>query len=186
MSWSRTGKTGSRAQRLRSAGRRNRPSTALIRHLVVCRMQIWQPADTDSAPAHQVPYQALDPLVQMVLLGGPPPPASLPVHPWWEDTVQMALSTSPMSKRRLALTPSRPVGESAPSTGASLSHPIPSALSAREQEILQLVAEGLPNKAIADQLILAESTVKWYLKQIYLKLDVHNRVQAIGHLHSSK
>ncbi|PWT73567.1 MAG: hypothetical protein C5B60_08040, partial [Chloroflexi bacterium] len=57
-------------------------------------------------------------------------------------------------------------------------------LSAREQEILLLVAEGLPNKAIADRLIIAESTVKWYLKQIYLKLDVHSRVQALARMHA--
>jgi LuxR family maltose regulon positive regulatory protein len=57
-------------------------------------------------------------------------------------------------------------------------------LSAREREILLLVAEGLPNKGIADRLIIAESTVKWYLKQIYLKLGVHNRAQAIGRLHT--
>jgi LuxR family maltose regulon positive regulatory protein len=52
-------------------------------------------------------------------------------------------------------------------------------LTNREQEILQLLAEGLSNKEIADRLIVAPSTVKQHLKNIYSKLDVHSRTQAV-------
>ncbi|MEJ2487370.1 MAG: LuxR C-terminal-related transcriptional regulator [Anaerolineales bacterium] len=50
--------------------------------------------------------------------------------------------------------------------------------SARELEVLQLLSNGLSNRAIAENLFLAIDTVKWYNKQIYLKLGVSNRTQA--------
>jgi DNA-binding NarL/FixJ family response regulator len=52
-------------------------------------------------------------------------------------------------------------------------------LSAREQEIVRLLAEGLDNRQIADRLILSEKTVKNHLSRIYEKLKVANRTQAV-------
>ncbi len=51
--------------------------------------------------------------------------------------------------------------------------------SKREIDIIQAIATGLSNQEIAQKMIIAESTVKWYVKNIYSKLDVHNRAQAI-------
>jgi len=51
--------------------------------------------------------------------------------------------------------------------------------SERERTILGLVAEGKSNVEIADTLVLSENTVKWYLQQVYSKLNVRSRVQAI-------
>jgi LuxR family maltose regulon positive regulatory protein len=53
-------------------------------------------------------------------------------------------------------------------------------LNEREQEILQFLATGLSNQAMAEQMILAPSTVKWYLKHLFVKLGVHSRTQAIA------
>src|SRR5262249_25458474 len=53
-------------------------------------------------------------------------------------------------------------------------------LSVRELEVLRLIATGQSNGAIAQTLIIAESTVKMHLKNIYGKLDVHSRTQAIA------
>jgi WD40 repeat protein/serine/threonine protein kinase len=53
------------------------------------------------------------------------------------------------------------------------------ALTLREQEILQLVIQGRANREIAEALFIELSTVKWYIRQIYTKLGVHNRRQAI-------
>jgi LuxR family maltose regulon positive regulatory protein len=53
------------------------------------------------------------------------------------------------------------------------------ALNARETEILRLVEQGLMNKQIASDLGLTEGTVKWYMQQIFQKLDVRRRAQAI-------
>ena len=51
-------------------------------------------------------------------------------------------------------------------------------LTNREMEVLQLVAEGLSNKEIAEKLYLGEGTVKKYLGNVLDKLHLNNRVQA--------
>jgi len=53
-------------------------------------------------------------------------------------------------------------------------------LSERELQVLRLVADGASTKEIAQQLVVAVSTVKTYLKGIYRKLDVHSRAQAVA------
>jgi LuxR family maltose regulon positive regulatory protein len=53
-------------------------------------------------------------------------------------------------------------------------------LTERELEVLHLLAEGLSNKEIGDRLVVAPSTVKQHLKNIYGKLDVHSRTQAVA------
>jgi len=52
-------------------------------------------------------------------------------------------------------------------------------ISARELDVLALLASGKSNQAIADTLIIGVNTVKMHLRHIYAKLDAHNRVQAI-------
>jgi len=51
-------------------------------------------------------------------------------------------------------------------------------LSQQEFNILQLMAQGHTNPEIARKLVLAVSTVRWYARQIFRKLGVHNRTQA--------
>ena len=51
-------------------------------------------------------------------------------------------------------------------------------LSDREQEVLVMLAQGVPNKEIADKLHLAEGTVKNHVSNILGKLQVQNRTQA--------
>ncbi len=53
-------------------------------------------------------------------------------------------------------------------------------LSQRELEILRHLADGLTNREIAERLFLAASTVKWYTLEIYSKLHVANRTQAVS------
>lgn len=52
-------------------------------------------------------------------------------------------------------------------------------LSGREQEVLQLMAEGLSNQEIADRLFVSLNTVKTHCSRIFEKLDVKRRTQAI-------
>jgi LuxR family maltose regulon positive regulatory protein len=53
-------------------------------------------------------------------------------------------------------------------------------LSERELEVLRLMASGLPNKAIAETLIIAPSTVKTHVNNILAKLDAANRTEAVA------
>jgi DNA-binding NarL/FixJ family response regulator len=53
-------------------------------------------------------------------------------------------------------------------------------LSAREWDVLALVAEGLSNPQIADKLSVTENTVKFHLQNIFQKLGVNNRTEAAG------
>jgi LuxR family maltose regulon positive regulatory protein len=52
-------------------------------------------------------------------------------------------------------------------------------LSERELEVLRLIAAGLSNQAIADRLVVAVSTIKKHVNNIYGKLDVQSRTQAL-------
>jgi len=52
--------------------------------------------------------------------------------------------------------------------------------SERELEVLQLIAEGLTNQEIASRLYLSLNTVKVHTRNIYSKLGVTNRTQAVA------
>jgi DNA-binding NarL/FixJ family response regulator len=51
-------------------------------------------------------------------------------------------------------------------------------LTARELEVLEMVARGLPNRAVAEELFLSDQTVKRHLRKVYRKLGVANRTEA--------
>lgn len=53
-------------------------------------------------------------------------------------------------------------------------------LSGREKEVLQLLSEGLQYKEIAERLFLSTETVKKHMKNIYQKLHVQNKVEAVN------
>ena len=69
------------------------------------------------------------------------------------------------------------------SNGASGSigrpHATATALSPREIEVLQMIAEGLGNKEIASRLKISEHTVKFHVSSIFTKLDVSSRTEAV-------
>jgi DNA-binding NarL/FixJ family response regulator len=73
---------------------------------------------------------------------------------------------------------------------ASLEHgdftPPPTALTPREEQILQLVAEGMTNKEIGQTLYLQPQTVKNYVHQVLQKLNLNNRLELIRHLKSRR
>lgn len=55
-----------------------------------------------------------------------------------------------------------------------------SVLSERQREVLRLLAAGRSNDEIADCLYISRNTVKFHLREIYMRLGVHNRVEAAG------
>ena len=52
-------------------------------------------------------------------------------------------------------------------------------LTAREQEVLQLLAQGMTNKEIASELVITERTVKFHVSSILRKMDKGNRTEAV-------
>ena len=54
------------------------------------------------------------------------------------------------------------------------------ALTAREREVLNLLARGLSNREIAEQLVITNKTVKNHLSRIYEKIGAHSRSEAIA------
>jgi len=62
-----------------------------------------------------------------------------------------------------------------PIHGSKLQDP----LTAREEQVLNAIEEGLPNKVIAERLSISIETVKTHVKKIYLKLEVNNRLDIV-------
>lgn len=91
-------------------------------------------------------------------------------------------------KHRLTADPRVEVVDAIDEADAVLSLPAPpgpeteslvEALTAREQEVLALLAGGLPNREIASALSISEHTVKFHLASIFGKLGVSTRTEAV-------
>jgi DNA-binding NarL/FixJ family response regulator len=80
---------------------------------------------------------------------------------------------APAITKRLIEQFARTAPRSGPSTAAL------EALTARELEVLVLIARGLSNREIASALVLSEATVKTHVKRVLAKLDVRDRVHVV-------
>lgn len=90
------------------------------------------------------------------------------------DAIHAAVAgQSPVSPRVASFLLTR-VREQAPLPAAG----DPAALSAREREVLSLLAHGRSNLEIADELVISPSTVRNHISSILIKLRVDNRTQA--------
>jgi LuxR family maltose regulon positive regulatory protein len=94
------------------------------------------------------------------LIGAADLPAALALDPTYLTTVLLAFH------RAYPQVISAPV--------PPLATPLPP-LTAREQEVLGLLAAGLPYRAIAERLIVSENTARWHIKNLYRKLQVRER-----------
>lgn len=88
----------------------------------------------------------------------------------WERAIALANQALELQRSIVDNYGAAPSGKSA--------NDILTALTPREREVLQLVAQGLPNRLIARTLGIAEKTVKNHLYAIFAKLDVSDRTQA--------
>ncbi|MDX3387888.1 response regulator transcription factor [Streptomyces niveiscabiei] len=57
--------------------------------------------------------------------------------------------------------------------------PLPPNLTPREREVLTLIGQGLPNRAIAEKLFVSEATVKTHINNLFTKADIRDRADAV-------
>ena len=69
---------------------------------------------------------------------------------------------------------------SAPAGANIYPQPLAEPLSARELQVLNLIGEGLSNREIANELVIATGTVKTHINNIYGKLEVRSRTRALA------
>ncbi|MEU5701545.1 response regulator transcription factor [Streptomyces aurantiacus] len=74
--------------------------------------------------------------------------------------------------RLLAAARTRP-----PAAGQPL--PLPQDLTPREREVLTLIGQGLPNRAIAEKLFISEATVKTHINNLFAKAAIRDRADAV-------
>ena len=71
------------------------------------------------------------------------------------------------------------IASTPPERDPRLQSPLPGGLTRREAEVLSLIAAGLSNTEIANQLVVSEGTVKSHINRIFAKIDARDRAQAV-------
>ena len=95
------------------------------------------------------------------------------------EIIQLATAKDPQNRYTDPLVMAIAFRDIATDIGESSPESIVESLTPREQEILQLMIANKSNREIATELFIALSTVKWNINNIYKKLRVRTRVQAI-------
>jgi DNA-binding NarL/FixJ family response regulator len=72
-----------------------------------------------------------------------------------------------------------------PETSASGTRPLPAGLTAREAEVLRLLAAGLSNAEIAQRLFVSNATVKTHINRIFTKTGARDRAQAVRYAYQA-
>lgn len=92
---------------------------------------------------------------------------------------QVRAGESPLAPTIARKVVARMVGEHQPSTVAGAGSSSTSDLTAREHEVLQLLANGLSNQAMAEALFISDRTVQTHLTSIFAKMGVTSRLEAV-------
>jgi len=98
------------------------------------------------------------------------------------DALELTASIGAVLQGLCVLSPAlleRFLGDSV-STPEPRRSPLEFELTPREREVLELLSAGLPNKSIAKRLSISEHTVKFHLGQVFAKLEVSSRSEAVG------
>lgn len=153
------------------AGRERAVMEALILQALALQAQA-QMAAAEASLAEALPPAAREGFLRPFLDAGPAVAALLPA-------VQ---ATEPAFVARLL----EAFGEQPAPAAAPLVPPpayLVEPLSEREQEVLALLVTGSSNKEIAEKLVITVGTAKWHVHNIYQKLDVGSRAEAIARAH---
>jgi WD40 repeat protein/serine/threonine protein kinase len=93
--------------------------------------------------------------------------------------IQKATAKNPEKRYEHVMALASAFKEAAGLTASQAAKSLVSLLTPREQDVLKCILEGKSNREIAEDLTVELSTIKWYVNQIYRKLNVRSRVQAI-------
>lgn len=175
-----------RAKRTQQRKRITKSASSLLsaEYLSQCRIPLWSPLATVGTHPQWAHLCAIDLDSALNYLRETEPLALEPVVISENSLCVVPCENSPLVRVQFVHVSTSPLSSPLPHANATPQHIVQEpfdALSQREIEILRLLATGCSNQGIADILIIAASTVKWYLKQIYSKLGVHRRTQAVAH-----
>ena len=95
-----------------------------------------------------------------------------------EEAVDYALEEPPQEEQDAHHTPNR---EASAVEDEAHPEPYPDGLTAREAEVLGLLASGKTNKQIASELVLSVSTVQRHVANVYAKIGAHGRAEATAY-----
>jgi len=97
-----------------------------------------------------------------------------------DELRRIALKVEPRTARQLGVLLLQELAGESPMPDDVLATGLPESLSERELEVLRLVASGLSNREIAERLVVTVGTVKKHLNNIFGKLGVGSRTEAIA------
>jgi len=171
---------------LREAAQRSR---SMIEVLILLALALWGESEIESARTTLTQVLALaEPegyVATFVIAGQPMAGLLTQVHDAQKkELAEGTQRVSPAYIRKLLAvlrgeTLSSPKDTAHQGTMQTLGEPIES-LSEREREVLQRLAAGMSNQAIAQEFIVSVGTIKTHLNNIYGKLNVHSRTQAVA------
>ena len=141
--------------------------------LVIYEMLVNQAPYADAATASELINRHLNTPLPPVGARRPNFPAAI------DEVLQTATAKTPEHRYATPLRFAAAFRAALPVLQRVPAQPLAEPLTARELDILCLIVDGLSNREIVERLVLSASTVKWYVQQIYSKLDVHSRHQAI-------
>lgn len=146
----------------------------------------------DAVPEGRAWMQALMPLQGLAVVGAPPQAVTGLTNLALTGWAALPVDVSPTQLRRalemvdagFAVAPTdwlRPTPATVVAPREDDGYLQDSTLTEREQDVLDLLAEGLSNQRIADRLGISPHTVKFHIASIYDKLDARTRTQAVRH-----
>ena len=103
-----------------------------------------------------------------------------PMAAMLRGSASRGVATAYVSKLLNAFDAQDPIRRGPADLASPMAQPLEEPLTDRELEVLRLVATGMSNRDIARELVLATGTVKKHINNIFTKLDVRSRTQAVA------